>query len=93
MLPYYHQNWEIVEEQNFRRELAIFHKSPQRADNFVESAKWALSRNPRSGTAIGERVWFLPMARGSFVIYYTFDEDKVYLQSIQRSSEIDRSEL
>lgn len=83
MLPQYHKMWEIVEEPRFERELKAIEADAIRADEFVDGAKAVLARNPQIGTKVGERVWFLPMARATVAIYYTFDDTAVYLQSIQ----------
>jgi len=84
--------WEIVEEPRFARELSAIEKDPIRADEFVDGAKEVLSRNPEAGTQIGERVWFLPMAFTDAAIYYTFDDEQVHFESIQRLPEIEEGE-
>ncbi len=58
-------------------------RDPVRADEFVDGVVRILCRNPRAGAQIGERIWLIPMAIGPHVIYYTFDDDSVYLHSIK----------
>ncbi len=83
MLQSYHKLWNIVEEHSFSTELSALLDDPVRADEFVDGAKFVLSRKPDAGTMIGEAVWFLPMILKNAVIYYRFDDDNVYLLSIQ----------
>jgi len=79
---------EIVEEHRFAEELQAIEKDARKADEFVDGAKWVLSREPRTGTRIGKtHVWFLPIAESQLVdpvvLYYTFDDDAVYFLSIR----------
>jgi hypothetical protein len=81
---------EIVEHDQFRDELKAIEQDAKKADEFIDGAKWVLSRGPQSGTRIGKsHVWFLPIAESSIiealVIYYTFNDDYVYLLSIQKT--------
>ena len=78
-----HKMRSVVESQQFADELQKLRPDPVRADDFVDGAKWVLSRNPEVGTKIGNSVWFLPMTLGNSIIYYTFEEDRVDLLSIQ----------
>jgi len=80
----------VVKETRFEEQLADIEPNVKRADEFVEGAEWTLSRDPTAkGTQVADNscVWFLPTndvpAAPSLVIYYTFDEKKVYLLSIQ----------
>jgi hypothetical protein len=85
MLPDNHKRWGIVEEERFREELAVLHPNPIRADEFVDGVKNMLCKDPTppEATKIGGKVWFLPMRLGKAVVYYTFNDDYVYLLSIQ----------
>lgn len=87
MLPPSHKIREIIEETQFTVELQEIEPDAARADEFVDGAKWVLSRSPECGTKIGQLVWILPMMRSpvglSMVLYYTFDADRVFLLSIQ----------
>ena len=81
---------EIVEEHRFTEELGKLIGNARRADEFVDGAKWALSRDPNIGGPIGKGlVCFLPIAESdvvdSVLLYYTFDEDHVYLLSIRKT--------
>lgn len=87
--------WTIVEEHRFASELArLIDDGPrkaQRADEFVDGAKWVLARNPHKGHRIGDtHVWFIPNETIvdvlPVVIYYTFNENHVYLLSIQETT-------
>lgn len=81
----------IIEEHRFVSELGkLIDGGPQRADEFVDGAKWLLARIPESGTRISTSdVWFLPMKEQSgilpVVLYYTFDDDYVNFLSIQET--------
>ena len=81
---------EIIEEPRFAFELAALIPKAQRADEFIDGAKWTLSRDPFSGRRIGNsHVWFLPMEEIPgllpIVLYYTFDDDYVNFLSIQET--------
>lgn len=80
----------IVEELKFETEfdLLVRHKVP-RVEEFVEGVTWLLARGPEEGKRIGNTdVWFvanefLPDRKElPLVIYYTFNENIVYLLSI-----------
>jgi len=82
---------EIVEHDRFREELAALEKDAKKADEFIDGAKWVLTRGPSlAGTMIGKGpVWFLPIADSpiidAVVLYYAFDDDHVYFLSIQKA--------
>jgi hypothetical protein len=80
----------IIEEHGFAAELKAIAKGARQADEFIDAAKWVLCREPLSGTRIGKTsVYFLPYAgtkpTDAVVLYYTFDEDNVYLLSIRKT--------
>jgi hypothetical protein len=88
MLPVKHR--EIIEEHRFADELARIITDAKRADEFIDGARWLLSRNPKSGTRIStSEVWFLPMEEIPgilpVILYYTFDDDFVNFLSIQET--------
>jgi hypothetical protein len=57
----------------------------RRADEFLEGAETILSRQPESGFQLeGSSVWFISGHTVDLAIYYTFDDDNVYLLSVQR---------
>jgi hypothetical protein len=77
----------IIEEHRFCLELAALIPKAQRADEFIDGAKWVLCRNPLKGKRIGNsHVWFLSMEEIPgvlpIVLYYTFDDDFVNFLSI-----------
>lgn len=81
---------EIIEEHRFTLELAALFPKAQRADEFIDGAKWTLSRDPFSGRRIGNsHVWFLSIEQIAgilpIILYYTFDDDYVNFLSIQES--------
>jgi hypothetical protein len=82
---------EIVDEHRFAIELSQIIRHAKRADEFIDGAKWLLSREPRQGMQIGNsHVWFLPMKQVPgilpVVLYYTFDDNYVNLLSIQETT-------
>jgi len=83
MLESFHRTWTIVEEHRFSTELAALMADPVRADEFMEGAMWVLSRRPTSGRKLTDDVWFLPMTATNISLYYRFDDNNVYLLSIQ----------
>jgi hypothetical protein len=81
---------QIIEEHRFALELQALIPNAKRADEFVDGAKWVLSRDPSSGRRIGSsHVWYLPMEEIPehlpIVLYYTFDDERVNLLSIQET--------
>jgi hypothetical protein len=81
---------EIIEERRFSFELQALIPNAERADEFVDGAKWVLCRNPETGRRIGNsHVWFLPMEEMPdhlpIVLYYAFDDDCVNFLSIQET--------
>lgn len=81
---------EIIEEHRFSDELQKIIAVAQRADEFIDGAKWLLSRNPEVGKRIGaSHVWFLAMEEIPgvlpVVLYYTFDDNFVNFLSIQET--------
>ena len=81
----------IVREAAFDLSLRNLIEKAREADEFLENAERVLSREPRTGhkvTIDGNPVWFLPMIleariKRPLILYYTFDEDQVYLLHIQ----------
>ncbi len=59
-----------------------------RVDEFIQGAEWTLARRPEAGKQIreGSSVWCLPVAQAGdlppVVLYYTFDDRKVWMLSI-----------
>lgn len=88
---------EIVEEHRFADELAALIPNAPRAGEFIDGAKWVLSRDPFKGKRIGNsHVWFLPTEELPqtkegpsgilpIILYYTFDDNYVNFLSIQET--------
>lgn len=81
---------EIIEEPRFALELQGLIRKAKQADDFVDGAKWVLSRDPFRGRRIGNsHVWFLPLEEIPeylpVVLYYTFDDNYVNFLSIQET--------
>ena len=81
---------EIIEEHRFAFELQALIPRAQRADEFIDGAKWVLSRDPFRGKRLGSsHVWFLAMDELEdhlpIILYYTFDDDHVNFLSIQET--------
>ena len=79
----------VIREYRFERELQALIADAADADRFVEGAEFLLVRDPEIGFQLepGSDIWFLPMApiHGEQVsLYYTFDEETVWLLSIAR---------
>ena len=78
----------VREEPLFLEQLAKIEPDVQRADEFLEGVVWLLSREPGYGTQIqtGSSVWAVPAvfspAMNQLTVYYTFDNNQVYLLSI-----------
>jgi hypothetical protein len=81
---------QIVEEPRFVAELKAIEHDTRKADEFIDAAKWVLSREPEAGTRIGNtHVFFLPVANSpvvdQVVLYYTYDSESVYFLSISKT--------
>jgi hypothetical protein len=80
----------IIECELFEEQLKAIEPDARRADEFVDGAKWILCRCPQSGIQIGPDVpvWYFVTQEGvapySLVLYYTFDNDQVWLLSITK---------
>ncbi len=63
----------------------------QRADEFLEGVETVLSRSPMSGlqSKPDSPIWCIPSVyertMTSLIVYYTFDEDYVWLLSIRKT--------
>jgi hypothetical protein len=75
----------IIRDKRFEQEMAGIVRGVRRADEFLEGAETILSRQPESGFQLeGSSVWFISGHTVDLAIYYTFDDDNVYLLSVQR---------
>jgi hypothetical protein len=76
---------EIIKELRFEQEMAAIEPDVQRADEFLEGAETLLSRVPEIGHRLGSsHVYFIPGWTIDLNIYYTFNDDYVFLLSISR---------
>lgn len=84
----------IIKTHRFEHELRDLKADAREADDFIEAAEWALTRNPKIGslvtTAPDTPVWFLPVIDEDritpVVLFYTFDAETIYFLSIRRTS-------
>lgn len=75
----------VVREKRFSDELAEIVPDIQRADEFMEGVETILRREPTYGHRLGNsQVYFIPGWAVDLNIYYTFDDDEVFLLSICR---------
>ena len=75
----------IVREQRFESEMARIELSVRRTDEFLSGAETILARMPESGHRLGDsNVWFLPGRTVDIALWYTFDDNYVYLLSIEK---------
>lgn len=76
----------IVYDDRFVSEMAKIEPNVRRADEFIEGAERILARQPEVGCTLdGSQVWFICGHTVDAAIYYTFDDDYVYLLSIQKT--------
>ena len=78
----------VIREEQFERELRSLISNPVEADEFVQAAEWVLVNVPETGVlfAPGSPIWVLPMAPVAdkqVTLYYAFDEETLWLISIQ----------
>jgi hypothetical protein len=81
----------IVKTHRFELELRdLLGTGAKGADEFIEATEWALARRANLGsltTTDDPPVYFLPVVEvtrvSRLIVYYTFDENYVYLLSIQ----------
>ena len=82
----------VVRSRPFEiRARELLRRGTRAVDEFLEATEWALSRRAEIGTPLTTdepQVWFLPVVEGvqrldPLVVYYTFDENYVYLLHIE----------
>jgi hypothetical protein len=81
---------EIVEEDQFKEDKKKLKKhSPKRLDEVLDGVTWVLARRPESFSQIpGTDVYMAktdPFGIPALYIWFTFDEDHVYLESIEEA--------
>ena len=80
----------IVKNSRFEKELEAIGPTIEEADEFLEGVEMVLARLPECGHQIGNsRVWFIPGWTVDLAIYYTFDEERVVLLSICKTTPIE----
>lgn len=82
---------DVCYEPYFETRLAAIEPNARRADELIRGTEWVLSRYPKFGTRIApnSHVWAVTAVEAptisDMVIYYSFDEQKVYFLSIELS--------
>ena len=84
---------QIIKTRLFEDQLqSLIEGVAKAADEFIEALEMALARRPEIGWlhSTDPPIWQVPMVdverlRPPLVVYYTFDEERVYLLSIQVS--------
>jgi hypothetical protein len=81
----------IVRTKEFERNLLLIEPDVSRSDEFLEGVEWVLARDPDIGLRLTEDVWSLDTSEFALIepmtVYYTFDDDHVWLLSIRRQTE------
>jgi hypothetical protein len=73
----------IVKNPRFEEEMTAIEEDVKRADDFLNGVEKILRREPECGTRLGRsHVWFIPGWTVDLNIYYTFNDDEVFLLSI-----------
>ncbi len=73
----------IVREPRFEQELSANEADIERADEFLEGVENILCREPQHGHRLGNsHVYFIPGWTVDLNIYYTFNDNEVFLLSI-----------
>jgi len=73
----------IIRNHRFAQELEAIESDIERADEFMIGVENVLSREPNSGHRLGEsHVYYIPGWTVDLNVYYTFNDDEVFLLSI-----------
>lgn len=84
----------VIRNETFAKQLQDIKPGARRADEFMRGIEWILSRHPESGTQVGPNyhVWAFPVLDAldlpELIVYYTFNDDNVWLLSIKRAKDI-----
>jgi hypothetical protein len=79
----------IVRNSQFGKELDEIEPHVERADELLEGVENVLARLPQCGQRLGESdVWFIAGWTVDLAIYYTFNDESVFLLSICRTKPI-----
>ena len=77
---------DIVRSHRFELEMDYIEPIVRRADEFMEGAETILARNPEIGCQLEDsKVWFVCGHTVDAALYYTFDDNRVYLLSIEKT--------
>jgi hypothetical protein len=82
---------DVIEEPRFAQDLDAFRKIYSNMDDVHQSITWTLSRDPRIGDSLevaSDFRLFTTTAIGktpAFWVLYTFDDEQVYLHSLQEA--------
>lgn len=79
---------EVIQNPRYDEELAQIDADVRATDQATHAAIFALARHPERGFPIAETtysIWPVYIEGSEYVIYYTFDDDRVELISIYRS--------
>lgn len=76
----------VVRDPRFEAEMKQIERNVEKADEFLRGAETILSRKPEAGHHLGgdSLIWFVPGHTVDLSIYYTFDDENVYLLSIRK---------
>jgi len=75
----------IIYDPRFDQDLARITPSVERADDFLEGAEQILSRTPQAGFRLEDsNVWFVAGHTIDLALYYTFDDDHVYMLAVEK---------
>lgn len=81
--------FDVVFTPEFETDLKTLFGSTAEGDEYVHGLDWRLSRDPTKGTPLDKdkRIWTIlsrkPHKLGSVFVFYTFNEDTVFLLAIK----------
>jgi hypothetical protein len=75
----------IIYDPRFDQDLARIIHNVQRSDEFLQGAEQILSRTPEAGFRLEDtNVWFMAGHTIDLALYYTFDDDHVYMLGVEK---------
>lgn len=89
---------DVVEEPRFTQDIDFYRSRYPRIDDVHASVTWSLSRDPRLGSPLPVAPDFYVFettpigSTPAFWVLYTFDQNKVYLHSIEPVRHTDEGE-
>ena len=77
----------IIRDELFEADAkSIVESGNEKVEEFLEAVEMVLSRKPECGYPLSNsHVWFIAGHTVSLVLYYTFDDNNVYLLSMQKT--------